>query len=133
MMKPFHTTREIFYSLSINPEEVSEQNRCNLKRLTIFFLVTQCIIPLWLFFLFEAKNFNEYADSFYSVATSTHLFFTYFIIYSKRHSVFRLMRDFESVMQERKFSIFVEEIRLKFYNIYRNKKTGIGCNLCRNN
>lgn len=102
MMKVFQLFRVVFDSLSLHPPKSSiGKYRIDLKRIVIFYFNGGCIIPLWLYFLFEANTFSEYADSFYAVATATLLAFIYFILHRNIQKVFELMDDIEYAVQKR--------------------------------
>lgn len=100
-MKTFQSTRKFFDILGVCSRSEKLSNLSHIKKCVIFLLFTQYSITLTSFLLFEANTFNEYADSFYAVATSSLLFFTLTEIVRKKTQIFHLIDNYERIIQKR--------------------------------
>lgn len=75
------------------------------RRLLVLISLTICVILSSVFLAYEAKTLNEYADSFYGFATTTAIFFLFTIFLWKMDSLFKLIVDFEKLIEQRKIRI----------------------------
>lgn len=120
-MKTFQSSRCLFEILSVYPPSVAPKHWLIVKNLMIFLSLIHNTISLTGFLLFEANSSTEFADSFYTVATSMLLFFTLLEIVRRKKEVFQLLDNFESIIRKRNINLKM------FFDIYLNMKFSFRC------
>lgn len=92
-MKAFQSTRGLFESLGV----VHEPPQNNSFVWNIFLIVDIAVqySSIVAYFLFGANTPTEFADSFYAVATSTLLLYTWIVMIQKRIGILQLFDEFE--------------------------------------
>lgn len=85
-----------------------------LKNCLIFAAFFLWSIFSMVFFLFEAVNFQEYAESLYLTLTIMENMLIYTVLLRKGRNIFKVMDDFESVLENREL-IFLKTILIWFF------------------
>lgn len=114
-MKIFQYVQKLYGVLGIHQPNANKNNTWNRRKVLTYFMLVQLTGTSIIFFLFEAKTFKEYADSFYISATASLKVCTYTVSLWKMPKVFKLIDNFQNFIQKRKFSFhFIETFRKKF-------------------
>lgn len=72
----------------------------------ILLILIQFALAAIAFLLFEAGNFREYAESFYIFATSSLKMCTFSVTMRKKARIFKLIDDYENIIENRELSWF---------------------------
>lgn len=72
------------------------------KRFLVFTSLIVFILLSCVFFECEAKTLDEYADTFYGFAASCAVFTDFTVMVRKMKNLFRLIEDFEKLIEQRK-------------------------------
>lgn len=121
-MKIFQYVQKLYGVLGIHRSNSNKNNTWNRRKVLTYFMLVQFTGTSIIFFLFQAKTFKEYADSFYISATASLKVCTYTVSLWKMPKVFKLIDNFENFIQKRKFSFhFIETYRKKLIAKFQSK------------
>lgn len=86
----------------LQPFEKNQKMTVLIRRLMVFTIFIVFGVLSAVFLGYEAKTLNEYADSFYELATSTAFSLILATIFWKVNRLFKLIGDFEKLIGQRK-------------------------------
>lgn len=122
-MKSFQSFRKYLAILGIEPLQPFQKNHSmimQLKRLVVFIIFNLFVILLLVFVGCEADSLDEYADAFYMSATLTTMLFVFTIFLWKMDILFKLIGDFEELIQKRKIWLLLT-VLFNLFGIYKSK------------
>lgn len=90
---------------SLQPFEKYHSMTMQLKRSVVLILFILFVTSSLVFIGYQANSLGEYADASYMSATLDWMFFAFAILLWKRDDVFKLIEDFENLIQQRKIII----------------------------
>lgn len=103
-----------------DPNDKLNANNCMASLFVLHFLITSAI-----YLIVDARSIQEYADSFYGFTTALTSVIIIVVIISKRASIFRLIENMESAIEERnnqsiyiKLNEKIEQFSQRFYFAY---------------
>lgn len=79
-----------------------KESTFNSRNVTVLLILCQFSLSAVTFFIFRAKTFREYAESFYVLTTAAINSFGAVTIILKAASVYRLIENFEKTIEDRK-------------------------------
>lgn len=99
-MQIFHRLKSYFRFFGIQP---TEKATFNLRNMIYLSILSQFSFSAITFFIFRAKTFREYAESFYVSATAAINNFGATVTVLKAASIYRLIGNFEKTIEDRKY------------------------------
>ena len=101
-MRIFQSIRKYLAILGIEPLQPFQKKRLMTKRLVVFIIFILFFTSSLVFIGYEASSLGEYADAFYMSATLDWMIFAFGILLWKMDDIFKLIGDFEKLIQQRK-------------------------------
>lgn len=114
-MKIFQKIEELFDSMGIRRQQ--QKHPFNARNSFIVALFAQFSATAFIYFLFKASTFSEFANSFYITATATFNIFTFpwNIFHTKQ--LFNLIDQLENIIEKREFLFELRNCICNFLNI----------------
>lgn len=107
-MKIFQSVQAYFAQLGISPQSQSvKRHSFDMKNVMIFVSIAGAFVVCSLFLVFEANDFKEYSNCFFSTITFLMGIFDYAIHVWKMKELFHFIKKFEHFIQRSKYSLFV--------------------------
>lgn len=104
-MRIFQLSRKYLAVVGIEPLQPFQKEQPMIvfvRRFVVFISLLAYTILSWIFLGYEAETLNDYADSFFGFATTAGFSLILAIILWKTDSLFKLIRDFEKLIEQRK-------------------------------
>lgn len=101
-MKIFQTLAKLFENVGISVRQAFGENLLNKKNVIVFCLLIVFSTLTTAFFLFEAKTFREYAESFYISVSMIMISVCFALFIWKTVKIFELIVTIETIIQHRK-------------------------------
>lgn len=104
-MKLFRSTHDILAGIGIYPlksiDNLDVSKRWNGKMVSRFLFYMLACVTTVVFFMSEAKNLSEYAESVYAVVTSYTVITLFILLLVKTNTIFNLISSFEDIVEKR--------------------------------
>lgn len=112
-MKVFQMIQKLFKIAGIQPRQPNQVFPFNWKNFVTLLFLGLFSLATGAFFVLDAKNMSEFAESFYALTLSLLLFFFYSSLTGNMEKILKLIDDFEETIENRKF--FFEIQKLEFW------------------
>lgn len=104
-MKLYRVNRKCLALIGIRPRRSDETSNINFHNVVVFIIFGLCSISTTVFFLYEAKTFQEHAESFFACATVTALYGGFVLNLINAMDVFRCIELLEKLIEKRNFKL----------------------------
>lgn len=104
-IKLFRSTHDILAGVGIYPLKSSDNldvaKRWNGKMVSRFLFYLLACVTTVVFFMSEAENLSEYAESVYALVTSYTVISLFILLLVKTNTIFNLISSFEDIVEKR--------------------------------
>lgn len=101
-MKLCQVNAECLAIIGIRPRRLDETNNINVQNVIVFLIYGLSSVSTTAFFLFDAKTFQEHAESFFACETVTVLYMGFVLNVIKAMDLFGFIEQLEKIIEKRK-------------------------------